>query len=176
VNRFLIISLFLVSACSSLSQRECLEGDWYNIGVRDGSNGEAAALFQKHTEACREYGVNPNRQTYDTGRVEGLKVFCTPENGFALGKRGRFYYDVCPPGLAGNFLRRYRLGYQMYEYDRRITRLYDDILDYQNQLDKDPDDYSRRRLREKISDSTRERDRLQRELTVIEIRGTAAGE
>ena len=47
---------------------------------------------------------------YQAGRAEGLRSYCTLENGYEAGYAGRRYRDVCPPELEIAFLQGYQQG------------------------------------------------------------------
>lgn len=101
---FLLGSL---SGCASISQEECLLGDWYQLGLADGQDGKKnyAADYKKD---CSEYKVKMDVKAYNQGRDEGLKAYCTYENGVSLGQLNQTYNHVCPAGLSDAFLFGYR--------------------------------------------------------------------
>lgn len=125
--------LFLMSllpfglACSTLSKEECAQGDWYNIGLRDGQNGHTPNRIAEHSKACAEYGARPDSGVYNKGHAEGLKTYCTPENGYQVGMRGQTYHQVCPANLSGAFQKKYRIGYRIYELKRDINQIDHDL-------------------------------------------------
>ena len=41
-----------LAGCASLSQHQCLQGDWYSIGVGDGQRGMPVDRLDQHTRAC----------------------------------------------------------------------------------------------------------------------------
>ncbi len=127
--RYIFLALLLPFglACSSLSKEECAQGDWYNIGLRDGQNGHSPNRIADHAKACSEYGTRPDNTVYNKGHAEGLKTYCTPENGYQVGLRGQTYYQVCPANLSGSFQKKYRLGYRIYELKRDISNLDHDL-------------------------------------------------
>ena len=118
---FTIVVAF--SGCATLSKNECLEADWFEIGRRDGSMGKPRALFQQHRDACLKHSVNPNRDAYYEGRDEGLKFYCTKDNGFEQGRLGRKYHYVCPPEFEPDFLAGYAEGKEIREYESKIASL-----------------------------------------------------
>lgn len=121
-----ILSITIIlafSGCATLSKNECLEADWFEIGRRDGTMGKPRALFQQHRDACLKHSVNPNRDAYYEGRDEGLKFYCTEDNGFKQGRLGRKYQYVCPPELEPNFLAGYVEGKEIREYESKIASL-----------------------------------------------------
>lgn len=101
-----------LAGCASLSKESCLEGDWYTIGLQDGSNGRKAERRFDHEETCTEHGVSVQVQVdeYIKGREAGLRLYCTPESGYQIGLRVDYYYDVCPADLKPAFTQAYRLG------------------------------------------------------------------
>ena len=107
------VSMF-VSACATLNKSECKNANWRIIGMEDGSSGRLLSYIKNHRKACAEYGVTPNLNRYQQGHAEGLTQFCTGENGFVQGKRGRHYNGVCPIELRGNFLYGYERGRELY--------------------------------------------------------------
>jgi hypothetical protein len=120
----LSISLMVAfSGCATLSKNECLEADWFEIGRRDGIMGKPRALFQRHTDACLKHGVNPDRDGYYEGREEGLKFYCTEDNGFKQGRLGNEYQYVCPPEFEPDFLAGYVKGSEIHEYESKIASL-----------------------------------------------------
>ncbi|WP_050567389.1 DUF2799 domain-containing protein [Vibrio sagamiensis] len=103
------ILLGSLSGCASISQEECLLGDWYQLGLADGQGGKKnyAADYKKD---CSEYKVKMDVKAYNQGRDEGLKAFCTYENGVSFGQLNKTYNYVCPADLSDAFL----FGYQPY--------------------------------------------------------------
>lgn len=61
---------------------------------------------------------------YQSGRVQGLREFCQPQNGFRLGDRGAEYSGFCPADLAGDFEAAYRDGFELYG----LRRAQDDMI------------------------------------------------
>ena len=119
---FVFIGFFLGCA-STLTKNECLEADWYEIGFVDGSEGAPRALFQKHAETCLKYNVHVGREAYYRGRDQGLKIYCTQDKGFNLGKLGKKYNPVCPQDLDQDFLTGYTKGKQTYKFESKISSL-----------------------------------------------------
>jgi len=118
----LVISLGL-AACASLSKESCVAGNWYEIGLRDGSNGFSAERRFDHEKACDKHGVPVQVQVdeYLKGREAGVRLYCTPENGYQLGLQIDYYRDVCPADMKPAFVRAYNLGRQ----EARIRCLWD---------------------------------------------------
>ncbi len=104
----------LVAGCSTLSVEErtavCANSDWYRFGVNDGTLGvpssERGSLFAE----CAEFGHPVDAAAYQAGRAEGLKEYCTVENGYQVGYNGRRYQQICPADLEPDFLQGYAQG------------------------------------------------------------------
>lgn len=138
----LTMTLFSLVGCATLSKSECTEGDWRTIGYNDGQSGsEAGSRLAKHAKACDKHGVAPDRTLYQAGYAEGIKQFCSPGNGYNIGKSGDDYSGVCPVELQSAFLVRYVEGLKENlaglesEEDRLRDRLedrreiYDELVD-----------------------------------------------
>lgn len=122
-NLLIVIICSLLSACATLSEEQCLQGDWYQIGQRDGRNGYAADRLDAHRSACEQYQVSADSEAYYEGYDDGLIDYCSPQSGFERAVERQEYRYVCPPQLEQEFLREYtrELSNQVseldYEYD-----------------------------------------------------------
>lgn len=164
-----VVGVLWLNGCATLSKRECLEGDWERVGRQDGNQGQPRRL-QKHMEACAEYGVVPDQARYESGYKDGVALYCTPSNGFQIGKSGGVYQSVCPSSLEGQFLARYRAGREIYQVEQQLRSISSRMITLEGQLDKETSESGRRRLREDLYRLRDERDQLQRRLTVLEVR------
>ncbi|QMU59678.1 MAG: DUF2799 domain-containing protein [Boseongicola sp.] len=90
---FAAISL---AACATLDDDTCRAGDWEQIGFKDGVNGRGPAFIRQHAKACNDIGIAPVRSLWESGRQDGLKLYCTPDNAYDEGADGRHLRDVCP--------------------------------------------------------------------------------
>jgi hypothetical protein len=121
--------LVLVGCARSLTESQCVAGDWETVGYRDGSRGlPAAQQLLEHQNACVRHGVVPDRSNYLFGWEQGIFRFCTPENGFARGERGADYPRVCPVEQEAGFQSAYRDGRSLYlarSELRRLQQLFD---------------------------------------------------
>lgn len=123
----------VLNGCATLSEEQCLIGDWYGIGVSDGAAGYSYDRLSDHTEACAEHGVLPNSRLYEDGRQEGLRSFCTPQVGFREGRQGDGYAGVCPSHLEGDFLAGYSDGRIVHAAQQVYNAAYGDHSSYQQQ-------------------------------------------
>jgi len=147
----LLIGLVMaLSGCASMTPEECVTANWYEKGVRDGMSGQPRSYIVEHQEACTKAGRMPNVPQWEAGRAQGIRRYCTPENGLNVGRRGQSYRDACPLELEPDFLDAYRAGYRVYEFQQRVERLASDQRSKQQQLDKEKDDKKRDSLRRQL--------------------------
>lgn len=168
MNLFKVIAvglLFLTTGCASLSREECLYGDWASLGVKDGREGEEASRFIRHQDACRQYGVNPDKQEYLAGREQGLQDYCQLENAIETGLHGLRYQSVCPPAIHNTFQRYNDTAYQVYQKREELKSLDNSIISKENLLlDKKLTDKNRHAIRDEIRNMDRNRQQLRDDL------------
>jgi hypothetical protein len=117
----------IVSGCASLDRGECLNANWYAIGLEDGARGRTLERLGDHRRACVEHKVAPDAERYVAGRNEGLKSFCTYERGFSQGRGGQTYAGSCPANLAASFQSGYQRGRELYDLNRRLNEVHNQI-------------------------------------------------
>lgn len=132
--KFIIFFLLLtlLSNCATLNEDECRTGDWYGLGLKNGRDGRN--LLSNHIKACTEYGITPHSSHYNKGMAEGIKTYCTPENGYREGSSGDTYSNVCPAHMEGAFLKKYRIGKKIYENERELKSLSEEITQLEAKL------------------------------------------
>lgn len=95
----------MLGSCATMSEGQCLAGDWSGQGYADGAAGHGQSRLAEHAEACAEHGVTPDADAYFTGHEQGVRVYCQPGNAFTLGRNGSGYgRGFCPAGLEEDFL------------------------------------------------------------------------
>lgn len=99
-----------LGSCATMSEEQCLAGDWSGQGYSDGLSGLTMSRLDDHAEACAKHGVTPDAGAYAAGRRQGLLQYCTVDKGFEVGRTGAGYAGVCPPDLERDFLYAYRDG------------------------------------------------------------------
>jgi Protein of unknown function (DUF2799) len=161
----------LLSSCASMDKNQCLSADWYAVGVEDGARGSPLARLGDHRRACAEFGVAPQAERYLAGRDVGLKSFCTFDHGYARGRAGHAYPDVCPGPLAPAFAAGYREGRDRYELTRRLDSVQQQIRNSKAAL-KAGIDSRRERAREveHLEDLTREAEQLEQAIAALPAR------
>lgn len=90
-----LAALAFLAGCATLSKEECLNGDWREIGQRDGQAGRTASFIAQHAKACEKTGVVPNQSLWEQGRQAGLPAYCTVSKVYAEGQAGRSLSPVC---------------------------------------------------------------------------------
>ena len=96
--------------------------DWRAIGYEDGAKGLALSYLGNHRKACAEYGVKPDMERYEQGRLAGLQEYCTPTNGYKLGVEGGRFNPVCKPPLADKFKQAWSQGNEVYNAGSRLKK------------------------------------------------------
>ena len=180
VPRLVVLgSIYLLSACATLSKQECRVGDWQVIGYNDGIAGYAADRLASHTKACAKVSITPNYQLWERGRELGLKQYCTVTNAYNVGRRGRELNNVCPITIVNtlqsankNGLDYYALDSQL-DKDKRLLEAHElefDKLKNGDMLDFETEKEARARLISlptELRDIKRRINNIQRELDVL---------
>jgi hypothetical protein len=130
-----VLLSLMAGGCATLDKSECREADWKIIGLEDGARGHHLSYIGNHRKACAEYGIKPNLALYERGHANGLKQFCTADNGYSQGHAGRAYNNVCPATLSGQFLAGYDTGRELYTLSSDIGRMQNDVRTMQTELD-----------------------------------------
>ena len=166
-----LLMVFLVSGCATLSETECVQGDWYEIGQTDGRSGFKVSRVEKHRKACNKANADVDMDAYVQGRKNGLSYYCSPQNGFDSGLKGRFYNKVCPIDLEREFLEYYSYGQEIHIVRDEITSVENEIDKKEKKIDhKDTTDEERKDLRKDIKYLIRDLRRFNRELSSLENR------
>ncbi len=111
---FLVSLLSLVNSCATLSRETCMQREWFELGLRDGTNGRAFNRIREHLKACSEYGIQIDREQYSAGREKGLQTYCQLDNAVKTGLEGDLYQSVRPSEIHTPFLRYNQDAYYVY--------------------------------------------------------------
>lgn len=161
----------ILTGCASLDRGECLNANWYAIGLEDGARGQPLERLGTHRRACAGHGVAPDAQRYMAGRDEGLKSFCTYERGFSVGRAGQAYAGACPANLAAGFQAGHQRGRELYEVHRQLDEVQKQIARSKALLkDGIPNPRQRASEVERLEDLTRESEQLEMRLARLESR------
>ncbi|WP_226701903.1 DUF2799 domain-containing protein [Microbulbifer elongatus] len=116
-------AITFTGGCAVISEDECQAGLWYERGIEDGARGRSQATVYKIAQKCHEYGVRTDTAAWMRGHEEGVEQYCTPENGFVVGRRGRDYEGVCTGPTADLFLANYERGLAVYQAEQEYNAL-----------------------------------------------------
>ena len=126
-----VLAVLVSAGCVSISEQECLAGDWESIGYRDGAEGHDRTRVLKHADACGKFDVVPDRQAYLAGWEAGLHVYCTPRKGYELGERGRTLNEVC---RNPEFSTAYYEGRALFEAKKELRQLRASVDELEDEL------------------------------------------
>jgi hypothetical protein len=90
------------------------QGDWIAIGFNNGKRGDPLNDMQNYIHNCSQYNIQLDTVNYQLGWHNGIVQYCTPENGFKVGRAGKDYNNACPDHLAADFLDQYIVGLNSY--------------------------------------------------------------
>ncbi len=143
MNRPLALCVFatvLLSGCQGMNAEQCALADWHAMGFKDGSAGLAQSRLVKHQKVCANHGVAADSARYREGWQEGVLRYCTPHNGYAQGKAGASYGNVCPDNLAHGFLDAYADGRRVYTVGQELKQLRNTLTRVHSDIDAIEDD------------------------------------
>ena len=167
-----------LGSCATMSEEQCLAGDWSGQGFTDGAAGYAMSRLGEHAEACGKHGVVPDDDAYRAGWNEGVLRYCTIDNGFRVGAQGGSYAGVCPAGVERDFMIAFEDGRAVHLAEQAVTdarsrvdsnayrleELDDKIAAKQGELRADGlTDAERDAIRNRIRELRREREEAERE-------------
>lgn len=112
-----------LAGCATLSKEECLNGNWEEIGFRDGTNGKASSFIQSHAKACEKAGVRPVQSLWEKGRQRGLPAYCVPSKAYSEGRSGRSLNAVCPAAQLPALRAANASGLEYYEYTSEMNEI-----------------------------------------------------
>lgn len=104
-----------LSGCATMSEDQCMAGDWGGQGYKDGADGLPMTRLDDHAKACAKYQVTPNEPAYASARADGLTQYCTRARGFQEGREGDQYHGVCPASSEAEFMPAYQDGRTVHE-------------------------------------------------------------
>lgn len=108
------------TSCATLTKEECATSDWQTLGRSDGASGYALSRIDQHCSACDKHKLPVDATLWMSGWEEGIRLYCTRENGLVQGREGRTYYNSCPPELKADFEPAYFVAKRL--HDARSSR------------------------------------------------------
>lgn len=158
-----------LAACSTISQEECLAGDWFTLGQKDGRDGQVNERLERHQGACQRVGVTIDVAAYQRGRAEGLKDYCQVSVAYhntVAGKSysGKSYQGVCPAELEQNYLTGQSIAQPVLSAQRHVRHLKSQINRLQSRTERTERDIDSLLLRLAGTDDPSTRTALQIEI------------
>lgn len=111
----------VLAGCTTMTKDQCLAGAWGEKGYQDGLSGYRPSRLDDHAQACAKFGVEANPSAYLSAREDGLRTYCTWENGFRQGRQGNSYGGVCSPAEEASFLPAYEDGRRIYGAEQAVS-------------------------------------------------------
>ena len=109
-----LLLLLLLSNCAVMNESECVAADWRTVGMEEGLKGKSALTIGGYRKACAEYGITPDLHAYQTGHLQGLKQYCSPQKAYQMGTHGQILPNICPSNIHPNFLSKHHQGLKIY--------------------------------------------------------------
>jgi len=128
--------LFALGGCAAVTKEQCVAGDWTELGKAHASVGKPATHLDEVVKSCGQHGVTPDTTAYLSGWHRGVRNYCTPLNGFTLGKQYKTKSPICPPALASRFETAYQLGFVIWTAENRVDEARSEIRSLEKRLDR----------------------------------------
>ena len=134
--RFMMVMVvFMIGGCATLSEQECRTVNWAGLGTADGQAGrEPNRRLERHHNACAKLGIVPNRELYMVGWNQGIRDYCTPEQAYSMGRRGFPHESHCPGDTTRLFQINYQIGRRVYDLEGEIERVQQEIREQERKL------------------------------------------
>jgi hypothetical protein len=126
--------LAFLGACASLTQDQCLNANWQNIGYNDGVRGRLENYISRHFDACSKVGITPDVQAWQAGRSQGLPLYCTPSNAYNVGRAGDELSPVCPAFQQRALFQSWDWGQEYYLITGQISDFEEEELSIRRRL------------------------------------------
>ena len=85
-----VLTITVLAGCSAGLDELAKEGDWHEIGYRDGIKGQHPRSYSQ----LKTLG-QVNHIDYDQGYMKGIEEFCNPDFAYQMGLSGQYYEGVC---------------------------------------------------------------------------------
>ncbi len=129
-----LAALAVLAGCASLSETDCRQGAWYEIGLADGARGQRSSYVFEHSKACAEFGITPDAQEWHQGREVGLRQYCTTAKAYDIGTAGTRLAPVCRPEDVNALQAANMRGLRWNEIGREIDQAEQEIREINTRL------------------------------------------
>lgn len=117
----MIAVVVTMTGCATITRDQCSNLNPRSQGYADGQKGRTTEAMDKTMRTCQSgdrmgsiQDVSVFKNEYLKAYQEGLKQYCTPENGERVGLLGEDYYGVCPKEVEAPFLKEYLYALKIY--------------------------------------------------------------
>jgi len=131
----LAAGLFALGGCAAVTEEQCVAGDWADLGKAHASVGKPTSHLDAVVKSCGKHGITPDTNAYLSGWHQGVRNYCTPLNGFTLGKQYKTKSPICPPALSARFEHAYQLGFVIWTAENRVDEARSETRSLENRLD-----------------------------------------
>ena len=153
---FLLLLVFLVSGCATLSEEECAVINWEQLGYGEGLKGYAlVSRLKSHARSCGKYGIQPDADAFTRGYKTGLVSYCK-KDAYQLGLSGSAYRGVCD----AQFTQSYRSGREIYDMEQRIESMRSSIAKLERKMEESEDSTEKANYQSDIRRLEKDRKRL----------------
>lgn len=125
----LLAAIVVLGSCATLSEEECVAGDWAAIGRADGAEGRGFERLEAHRRACARAGVTPDATAWEQGRQRGLRLYCTPAKAYQVGRSGRSIAPGCVQAELAGMSPAFERGRNYFRIAEDIRRIESDAED-----------------------------------------------
>jgi len=146
----------LTTGCATISEGDCLAGNWAERGLKDGRKGVSRDRLFKYTDKCAKFSATVDHAAYLREYERGLQSYCVYDKGYDKAASGGSYNAVCTGPLAPEYTAGYEDGKAYYRIKQEHERLIDnynetldDIIVVRTKLDNPENDAKEQRRLEK---------------------------
>ena len=133
-----LAALAALSGCASLSESECRNANWEDVGIRDGAAGRPEEYLIEHSKACAKVAVVPDRGAWMHGREQGLERFCVPYRVYQIGEYGGgFDAGICRNFDQDRLINAYETGREVNRLGGELSAIDGEITQVNEQLKRD---------------------------------------
>jgi len=160
-----IIMTLLLTGCASMSEDECRQADWREVGYSDAAKGQNPARIADHREACAKANVRVDHAEYLAGFEAGLSLYCTPTTAFESAMRGRAYAVQCEQERFPSYADAFTVGQDAHQLSQQHAELSQSLQKTRQQMDTLISQIANEDNRLRAEDlSRRERDQIKRSI------------
>lgn len=165
---FVLSCLGFVLGCQTADKSaSCNSLDWFEIGRQSGTAGHPPALASEKKRCSGQLDASA-QALYITGYNKGLSDFCTPENGYTLGRSGSPTSSACPITSRTNFQVAYKRGVRAKELSEENLQIDRKITSINEKLKTKDRNQTKSKLKTELNGLKQQREANERNLQKIE--------